>query len=45
VVLPALPISGEVGLAIDEASLKGLRQQLAAQTPGWEEENEDREET
>jgi hypothetical protein len=45
VVLSALPISGEVGLAIDEASLKGLRQQLAAQTPGWEEENEGREET
>jgi hypothetical protein len=34
-----------VGVAIDEASLKDLRQQLAAHSPGWEEENEDQEES
>ena len=45
VVLWASPISGEVSVAIDEASLKDLRQQLAAHPPGWEEENEDQEES
>jgi hypothetical protein len=41
VILLASPISGEVGISIDEASLKDLRQQVAAHTPGWEEENDD----
>jgi TIR domain len=38
VILSALPIAGEVGIAIDEEHLRGLRQQIEPGTPGWEEE-------
>jgi hypothetical protein len=39
-ILWSSPISGDVSLAIDEAGLKNLRQQLAAKSPGWDEEIE-----
>ncbi len=45
VVLWSSPISGVVDVAIDEASLKDLRQQIAAHTPGWEEETEEQEQS
>ncbi len=38
VVLVATPISGEVNSSINEASLKSLRQQVAASTTGWEDD-------
>jgi len=40
VVLSATPISGNVPVSIDEAALAALRQQIAASTPGWDEEAE-----
>jgi hypothetical protein len=40
VVLSARPISGQVNLSIDEAHLKDLRAQIAANTPGWDEDDE-----
>jgi hypothetical protein len=43
VILIAAPISGEVDVSIDEASLRGLREEVAANTPGWEEEEEEQE--
>lgn len=44
VVLWSSPISGQVGVSIDEANMKYLRQQAAARAPGWDEENESQEE-
>ena len=38
VVLFASPISGDVDCAINEASLKSLRQEVAAKTTGWEDD-------
>jgi len=38
VILSARPIAGQVDIAIDEAHLKGLREQIEANTPGWEDE-------
>ena len=44
VVLWASPISGDVDVAIDESSLKDLRQQLPAHATGWDAEDEGQEE-
>jgi len=44
VVLFASPISGEVDFAINEASLKSLRQEVAAKTTGWEDDESQPEE-
>jgi hypothetical protein len=44
VVLVAAPISGEVNRAINEASLKSLRQEVAARTTGWEDDEGEPEE-
>jgi hypothetical protein len=38
VILTANPIAGEVNSAINEANLKSLRQELAASSTGWEED-------
>jgi hypothetical protein len=43
-VLFASPISGDVDWAINEASLKSLRQELAAKTTGWEDDESQPEE-
>jgi hypothetical protein len=44
VLLFASPISGEVDCAINEASLKSLRQEVAAKTTGWEDDESQPEE-
>jgi hypothetical protein len=44
VVLFAAPISGEVNCAINEASLKLLRQEIAATSTGWEDDEDESEE-
>jgi hypothetical protein len=44
VVLVSAPISGEVCCAINEANLKSLRQEVAASTTGWEDDEETPEE-
>jgi hypothetical protein len=44
VILFAAPISGEVNCAINEASLKSLREEVAARTTGWEDDEGEPEE-
>ena len=44
VVLVSVPISGEVCTAINEVNLKSLRQEVAASTTGWEDDEETPEE-
>jgi hypothetical protein len=44
VILVSAPISGKVDCAINEANLKSLRQEVAASTTGWEDDEETPEE-